>query len=55
VTIRCRDTGGICNWQERAESEEELVEKAIQHAKEAHYMRRTLELEKTIRDQIRLD
>jgi predicted small metal-binding protein len=55
VTIRCRDTGGFCNWQERAESEEKLIERALQHAKEAHYMERSPELEKTIRDQIRLD
>jgi len=55
MTLRCRDTGGWCNWEGRADNEEELIEKALQHAREAHYIGWTPELEETIRSQIRPD
>ncbi len=53
MTLRCRDTGGWCNWEGRADSQQDLIEMALQHAKEAHFLRRTPELEETIRTQIR--
>jgi predicted small metal-binding protein len=54
VVIQCRDTGGYCNWEGRAESEQELLEKAFQHAKEAHRITRTPEAEEDARKKIRL-
>jgi predicted small metal-binding protein len=54
-TLRCRDMGGWCNWEGHADSEQELIEMALRHAGEAHYMRRTPELEEDIRGQIRPD
>jgi predicted small metal-binding protein len=44
MVLRCRDTGGWCNWEGRADTEEELVEMALRHAEKAHYLRRTPEL-----------
>ena len=55
MTLRCRDTGGWCNWEGRADSKEQLMEMALEHAKEAHYIRRTPELEEVIRRRIRPD
>ena len=55
MTLRCRDTGGWCNWEGHADSEQELIEMALRHAKEAHYIGRTPKLEETIRSQIRPD
>jgi predicted small metal-binding protein len=53
MTLRCRDTGGYCNWEGRADTEEKLVKEALEHAKKAHYMRQTLELEEHVRKSIR--
>lgn len=55
MVIQCRDTGGYCNWEGRADSEEELLEMALRHAKEAHRIRRTRQLEETVRQKIRRD
>jgi predicted small metal-binding protein len=55
MVIQCRDTGGYCNWEGRADSEEELLEMAFQHAKEAHRIRRTKESEEAARKKIRRD
>jgi predicted small metal-binding protein len=55
MVLRCRDIGGWCNWEERTETEEKLIEKAVQHASEAHYIKRTLDLEETARKRIRRD
>jgi len=55
MVIQCRDTGGYCNWEGRADSEEELLEMAFQHAKEAHRIRRTRELEEVARQKMRPD
>jgi predicted small metal-binding protein len=53
MTVRCRDTGGYCNWEGRADTEEKLVKEAVRHAEKAHYMKRTPELEKELRGSIR--
>lgn len=55
MVIQCRDTGGYCNWQGRADSEKELLEMAFRHAKEAHLIKRTKELEDAVREKIRFD
>ena len=44
MTLLCRDTGGYCNWEGRADTEEKLVKEALRHASEAHYMKPTPEL-----------
>jgi predicted small metal-binding protein len=38
--LRCRDMGhgGDCSWEGRAETVDELMAQAAQHAKEAHGM-----------------
>ncbi len=51
--LRCRDTGAACDWEVRADSEEEILQKAAQHAKEAHQMEVTPELAATVRRLIR--
>jgi predicted small metal-binding protein len=53
MTLRCRDTGGYCNWEGRAETEEKLVNEGLRHAEKAHYMKRTRELEEHVRRSIR--
>ena len=53
MVIQCRDTGGYCNWEGRADSEEELLEMAFRHASEAHYIRRTKQLEEAARKKVR--
>jgi len=53
MTLRCRDTGGYCNWEGRADTEEKLIKEALRHASEAHYMKRTQELEEAARRSIR--
>lgn len=35
-TINCADSGANCNWLTSAETEEQLLEKVAQHAKEDH-------------------
>jgi predicted small metal-binding protein len=53
MTLQCRDTGGYCNWEGRAETEEKLVKMALQHADKAHYMKQTPEFEEELRKAIR--
>lgn len=55
MVIRCRDTGGYCNWEGRADSEEELLEMVFRHARDAHRIRRTPEAEEDARNKIRCD
>ena len=35
-SISCADAGSDCNWASSAETEEQLMEKVAQHAKEDH-------------------
>ena len=35
-SISCADTGANCSWSTTAETEEELMKKVSEHAKEAH-------------------
>ena len=53
MTLRCRDTGGYCNWEGRSETEEKLVKEGLRHVEKAHYMKRTRELEEHVRRSIR--
>jgi predicted small metal-binding protein len=36
--FKCRDVGVDCDWQARAESEEQIMAQTRQHAKTAHDM-----------------
>ena len=36
--LRCKDGGLPCDWEGKAETEEELIQKAIEHAKTGHGM-----------------
>jgi predicted small metal-binding protein len=38
LSIACKDAGTNCSWTANAETEEELLKKVAQHAKEAHGM-----------------
>jgi predicted small metal-binding protein len=53
MTLLCRDTGGYCNWQGRADTQERLVKEALRHVRDAHHIRRTPELEEAARKSIR--
>jgi predicted small metal-binding protein len=53
MTLRCRDTGGYCNWEGSADTEEKLVKEALRHASEAHFMKPTQDLEQVARKSIR--
>jgi len=53
MTLRCRDTGGYCNWEGRSETEDKLVKEGLRHVEKAHYMKRTRELEEDVRRSIR--
>jgi predicted small metal-binding protein len=53
MTLRCRDTGGYCNWEGSADTEEKLVKEALRHASEAHFMKPTQELQEVARKSIR--
>jgi predicted small metal-binding protein len=35
-SLSCADVGADCNWSATAETEEELMKKVAEHAKEAH-------------------
>ena len=35
-SISCADTGANCSWSTTAETEEDLMKKVAQHAKEEH-------------------
>jgi predicted small metal-binding protein len=53
MVVRCRDTGGYCNWEARADTEEKLVKEAVQHVSQAHFMKPTRDLEEAARRSIR--
>jgi len=53
MTLQCRDTGGFCNWEGWADTEEKLVEMALHHAKKAHYIKPTPEIKEAARKSIR--
>ena len=36
LTMACKDLGMDCSWEGRAETEEELMGKAVKHGKEVH-------------------
>jgi predicted small metal-binding protein len=36
--VRCRDVGVDCDWEARAETEEEILKKCAEHASEDHNM-----------------
>jgi predicted small metal-binding protein len=38
-TLRCRDMGVQCDWQTRAETEKEVLDRAAKHAAEKHNMK----------------
>ena len=38
VSVACRDVGVNCDFKAEAQTEEELLKKVAQHAKEAHNM-----------------
>jgi predicted small metal-binding protein len=38
VSVACKDVGANCSWSAKAETEEELLKKVAQHAKESHGM-----------------
>lgn len=35
-SLSCKDAGADCNWSSTADTEEELMSKAIEHVKEHH-------------------
>ncbi|MCA9811344.1 MAG: DUF1059 domain-containing protein [Nitrosarchaeum sp.] len=35
-SISCKDAGADCGWSATAETEEQLLEKTIEHVKESH-------------------
>jgi len=37
--LRCRDVGMDCDFEARAETEEEILKKAAEHAKTVHNMK----------------
>ncbi len=47
--FKCKDLGMQCNFSARAESEEEVVRKAVEHAQSAHKMPASEETKKKIR------
>ncbi len=36
--LRCRDVGVACDWEARGETEEEVLQKATEHARTVHNM-----------------
>jgi predicted small metal-binding protein len=53
-SITCADVGADCNWSTTAETEEELMKKVAQHAKEEHEgMEVTPELVEKIKSKIK--
>ena len=53
-SISCADVGVDCNWSATAETEEELMRKVAEHAKEAHEgMEVTPELVEKIKSNIK--
>ncbi len=54
-TLRCRDVGFDCNKEIRAESEEDLMQQAAEHAKNEHGVDVTPEIASQVRAQIRTE
>jgi len=53
-SISCADVGADCTWSTTAETEEELMEKVAQHAKDQHPgLEVTPELVETIKSHIK--
>jgi predicted small metal-binding protein len=48
-TLACKDTGSQCDWVGRAETEEQLLQKATHHVKEVHKTDMTPEMEQMAR------
>lgn len=53
MVLRCRETGADCDWEGRADTEEELLDMAFKHGKEVHQIERTPEMEEAVRKMIR--
>lgn len=51
--VRCRDHGFDCDFQARAESAEEVLKQAAEHAQHVHHLDVTPELAKKVRQSIR--
>ncbi|MBI5097656.1 MAG: DUF1059 domain-containing protein [Nitrospirae bacterium] len=54
--FNCKDFGGVCNWQGRAETREELLRKIAKHGAVKHNMKVMTEtmlakIKATIRDE----
>ena len=37
-SFRCRDAGVVCNYKATGSSEEEVLEKAVAHARKVHHV-----------------
>jgi predicted small metal-binding protein len=48
-TLACKDMGMQCNWVGRAQTEQELLRQATEHAKNVHKMNPTPEMEQMAR------
>jgi len=48
--VSCRDVGADCDFEARADTEEELMRKLAQHAREGHNMH---EIPQELRDKIK--
>ncbi len=51
--LRCRDTGADCDFEARAETEEEIMQQVGPHAQAVHQMEVTPELVEQVRAVIR--
>jgi predicted small metal-binding protein len=51
--LRCRDVGLDCDFEIRAETEEEILKKAAEHAQTTHNMEITAEIVEKVRAAIR--
>ena len=51
--LRCKDVGFDCPAEIRAESEDEVLQQAAQHAQQAHNLQVTPELAEQVKSQIR--
>lgn len=52
-TLRCRDAGFDCNKEIRAESEDEIMQQAAEHARRDHNVEVTPEMAAQVRSLIR--
>jgi predicted small metal-binding protein len=48
--LRCRDVGMDCKFEARAETEEEILKKAVEHAQAVHNMK---EIPKEVVEKVR--